>query len=88
MRAVSQNPINATNGPDRERRNERNTTAACVLAISIRPIVQNIPIRIMGQRRRVSLATIHRAESVDGITVMTLANATAIRRALENAGVD
>src|SRR5450759_3656017 len=36
----------------------------------------------------VSLATIHRAESVDGITAMTLANATAIRRALENAGVE
>lgn len=36
----------------------------------------------------VSLATIHRAETVDGITAMTLANATAIRRALENAGVE
>ena len=36
----------------------------------------------------VSLATIHRAESVDGVTAMTLANATAIRRALENAGVE
>src|SRR5258705_1662150 len=36
----------------------------------------------------VSMATIHRAESVDGITAMTLANATAIRRALENAGVE
>jgi hypothetical protein len=36
----------------------------------------------------VSLATIHRAESVDGITAMTLANTTAIRRALENAGVE
>lgn len=36
----------------------------------------------------VSLATIHRAESVDGLTAMTLANATAIRRALENAGVE
>jgi hypothetical protein len=35
----------------------------------------------------VSLATIHRAESVDGITAMTVANATAVRRALENAGV-
>jgi len=35
----------------------------------------------------VSLATIHRAESVDGKTAMTLANASAIRRALENAGV-
>jgi hypothetical protein len=34
------------------------------------------------------MATIHRAESVDGITAMTLANATAIRRALENAGVE
>ena len=36
----------------------------------------------------VSLATIHRAESVDGITAMTVANATAIRRALEYAGVE
>src|SRR2546430_16360818 len=36
----------------------------------------------------VSLATIHRAESVDGNTAMTLANASAIRRALENAGVE
>ena len=36
----------------------------------------------------VSLATIHRAESVDGKTAMTLANATAIRRSLENAGVE
>jgi tRNA U34 5-methylaminomethyl-2-thiouridine-forming methyltransferase MnmC len=36
----------------------------------------------------VSLATIHRAESVDGKTAMTFANAAAIRRALENAGVE
>ena len=36
----------------------------------------------------VSLATIHRAESIDGNSTMTLANATAIRRALENAGVE
>ena len=36
----------------------------------------------------VSLATIHRAESADGKTTMTLANASAIRRALENAGVE
>ncbi|MBR1154585.1 helix-turn-helix transcriptional regulator [Bradyrhizobium sp. JYMT SZCCT0428] len=36
----------------------------------------------------VSMATIHRAESVDGITAMTVANATAIRRALEYAGVE
>lgn len=36
----------------------------------------------------VSLATIHRAESVDGNTAMTFANASAIRRALENAGVE
>ena len=36
----------------------------------------------------VSLATIHRAESVDGKTAMTFANASAIRRALENAGVE
>jgi hypothetical protein len=34
-----------------------------------------------GPRAR-SLATIHRAESVDGVTAMTLANATAIRRLL------
>jgi hypothetical protein len=36
----------------------------------------------------VSLATIHRAESVDGKTAMTFANASAIRRAFENAGVE
>jgi transcriptional regulator with XRE-family HTH domain len=36
----------------------------------------------------VSLATIHRAESVDGKTAMTFANASTIRRALENAGVE
>ena len=36
----------------------------------------------------VSLATIHRAELVDGKTAMTVANASAIRRALENAGVE
>src|SRR5216683_2159913 len=36
----------------------------------------------------VSLATIHRAESVDGQTAMTLANASAVRRALENAGAE
>ena len=36
----------------------------------------------------VSLATIHRAESIDGKTAMTFANASAIRRALENAGVE
>src|SRR6267154_4411738 len=36
----------------------------------------------------VSLATIHRAESVDGKTAMTFANASAVRRALENAGVE
>jgi hypothetical protein len=36
----------------------------------------------------VSLATIHRAESVDGRSAMTFANAAAIRRALENAGVE
>src|SRR5450631_4298705 len=36
----------------------------------------------------VSLATIHRAESVDGKSAMTFANASAIRRALENAGVE
>ena len=36
----------------------------------------------------VSLATIHRAESVDRETAMTFANASAIRRALEDAGVE
>jgi hypothetical protein len=36
----------------------------------------------------VSLATIHRAETVDGKTAMTLANAAAIRRAFEDAGVE
>jgi hypothetical protein len=36
----------------------------------------------------VSLATIHRAESVDGKTAMTFANASAIRTALESAGVE
>ena len=36
----------------------------------------------------VSPATIHRAEAVDGKTAMTFANASAIRRALENAGVE
>jgi hypothetical protein len=36
----------------------------------------------------VSLATIHRAESVDGKTSMTFANASAVRRALESAGVE
>ena len=36
----------------------------------------------------VSLATIHRAETVDGKTAMTLANASAIRRAFEDAAVE
>ena len=36
----------------------------------------------------VSLATIHRAETVDGKTAMTLANASALPRALEGAGVE
>jgi len=36
----------------------------------------------------VSLSTIHRAEAVDGETAMTFANAAAIRRALENAGIE
>ena len=36
----------------------------------------------------VSLSTIHRAEAVDGKTAMTIANAAAIRRAFENAGVE
>ena len=33
-------------------------------------------------------ATIHRAEAVNGKTAMTFANASAIRRALEAAGVE
>ncbi len=36
----------------------------------------------------VSLSTIHRAEAVDGKTAMTMANAAAIRRAFEDAGVE
>jgi transcriptional regulator with XRE-family HTH domain len=36
----------------------------------------------------VSHATIHRAEAVNGKTTMTFANASAIRRALEAAGVE
>jgi hypothetical protein len=40
------------------------------------------------QASGVSLATIHRAEAVDGKTAMTSANAFAIRRALEDAGVE
>jgi hypothetical protein len=36
----------------------------------------------------VSLSTIHRAESVDGMSAITLANASAIRIALENAGIE
>jgi transcriptional regulator with XRE-family HTH domain len=36
----------------------------------------------------VSHATIHRAEAVNGKTTMTLANASAIRRALEAAGIE
>jgi hypothetical protein len=36
----------------------------------------------------VSLSTIHRAEAVDGKTAMTIANAAAIRRAFEDAGVE
>ena len=36
----------------------------------------------------VSHATIHRAEAVNGKTAMTFANSTAIRRALEGAGVE
>ncbi len=36
----------------------------------------------------VSHATIHRAEAVNGTTALTLANASAIRRALEAAGVE
>lgn len=37
---------------------------------------------------QVSLATIRRAESVDGVPSMTAVNATAIQRALEAAGVE
>lgn len=40
------------------------------------------------RRSGVSPATIHRAEAIDGVTHMTLANETAIRSALENAGVE
>ena len=36
----------------------------------------------------VSAATIQRAEAVDGETAMTFANASAVRRAFENAGVE
>jgi hypothetical protein len=36
----------------------------------------------------VSHATIHRAEAVDGKTTMTFANASAVRRALETAGIE
>ena len=36
----------------------------------------------------VSQTTIHRAELTDGKTTMKLANVSAIRRALENAGVE
>ncbi len=36
----------------------------------------------------VSHATIHRAEAVNGKTAMTFANASAIRRAFEAAGVE
>ena len=36
----------------------------------------------------VSLSTIHRAEAVEGETAMTFANAAAVRRAFENAGVE
>ena len=36
----------------------------------------------------VSLSTINRAEAVDGETAMTFANAAAVRRAFENAGVE
>lgn len=36
----------------------------------------------------VSLSTIQRAEAVDGATTMTFANAMAVRRAFENAGVE
>jgi transcriptional regulator with XRE-family HTH domain len=36
----------------------------------------------------VSLSTIHRAEAADGETTMTFANSAAVRRALENAGVE
>ena len=46
------------------------------------------PLRTSCASLGVSLATIHRAESVDGKTAMTFANASAIRRALENAGVE
>ena len=54
----------------------------------VRPNKIDEPRRRTYPPRRASLATIHRAESVDGKTAMTFANASAIRRALENAGVE
>ena len=42
----------------------------------------------LGREFRVSYVTIHRAEAVNGKTAMTFANASAIRRALEAAGVE
>ena len=41
-----------------------------------------------GPQSGVSLATIHRAEAVEGKTAMTFANASAVRRAFEAAGVE
>ena len=46
------------------------------------------PASELARESGVSLATIHRAESVDGVSAMTAANASAVRRALENAGVE
>ena len=60
---------------------------AAVLVITLAPTIQiiwDISYASLG----VSLATIHRAEAVDRKTVMTLANASAVRRAFENAGVE
>jgi hypothetical protein len=46
------------------------------------------PASELARESGVSLATIHRAESVDGVSAMTVVNASAVRRALENAGVE
>ena len=42
----------------------------------------------LARKSAVGVATIRRAELVDGKTSMTTANDAAVRRALENAGVD
>jgi transcriptional regulator with XRE-family HTH domain len=45
------------------------------------------PASDLARESGVGLSTIHRAEAANGETAMTFANADAIRRALENAGV-